>query len=158
MAEKTKQSTKVRALKQHGGLNPKPETVCDERFLGNAFFDPHDLVQVKYEMVRRVRMEGEAVSKAAADFGLSRPTFYQSDRALKREGLAGLVPKRPGPKTAHKLTEPVMAAVERFQAETPDVGSQALSTFVLERFGIQVHPRSIERALLRRKKKRQAKR
>ena len=57
---------KTRALKEHGCLNPHAETVRDELFLSNAFFDPHDLVQVRYEMLRRVREDGVPVSNAAA--------------------------------------------------------------------------------------------
>ena len=43
---------KNRALKEHGCLNPHAETVRDELFVSNAFFDPRDLLQVKYEMLR----------------------------------------------------------------------------------------------------------
>ena len=42
---------KTRSLKQHGCLNPHAERVRDELFLSNAFFDPRDLVQVRYEML-----------------------------------------------------------------------------------------------------------
>jgi hypothetical protein len=88
---------KERALADQGVLNPKPESVSDERFRDEGFFDARDLVQVKYEMVRRVRTEGATVTETAETFGFSRPTFYQAQRALDEEGLPGLVPKRPGP-------------------------------------------------------------
>ena len=78
---------KTRALKEHGCLNPNAETVRDELFLSNAFFDPRDLLQVKYEMLRRVREDGVPVSHAAASFGVSRPTWYQAQRAWKAGGL-----------------------------------------------------------------------
>ena len=71
---------KTRSLKEHGCLNPHAETVRDELFLSNAFFDPRDLVQVRYEMLRRVREDGMPVSHAAASFGVSRPTWYQAQR------------------------------------------------------------------------------
>jgi transposase len=145
---------KVQALREQGVLNPKPEAVRDERFWTNEFFDPLDLVQVKYEMVRRVREEGEPVTETATRFGQSRPTFYEAERRVKEEGLAGLVPKRPGPKGPHKLTDEVMAAVEARREEEPGLSSEELAAYVEERFGVSVHPRSIERALERRKKKR----
>ena len=56
---------KTRSLKEHGCLNPHAETVRDELFLSNAFFDTRDLLQVKYEMLRRVREDGMPVSHAA---------------------------------------------------------------------------------------------
>jgi transposase len=136
-------------------LNPKPESVSDERFRDEGFFDARDLVQVKYEMVRRVRAEGATVTEAAETFGFSRPTFYQAQRALDEEGLPGLVPKRPGPKRAHKLTDEVMAFVDELRERGSGMNAQTLSQRLAERFGLSVHPRSIERALARREKKRQ---
>ena len=146
---------KERALADQGVLNPKPESVSDERFRDEGFFDARDLVQVKYEMVRRVRTEGATVTEAAETFGFSRPTFYQAQRALDEEGLPGLVPKRPGPKRAHKLTDEVMAFVDELREGGSGMNAQTLSQRLAERFGLSVHPRSIERALARREKKRQ---
>jgi hypothetical protein len=97
---------KAAALRAERSLNPRPEAVSDERFVASEFFDSRDLVQVKYEMVRRVRVrvDGDAVSRSAAAFGFSRPSFYEAQAALEEGGLAGLVPARPGPRRAHKLT------------------------------------------------------
>ena len=89
---------KTRSLKQHGCLNPHAERVRDELFLSNPFFDPRDLLQVRYEMLRRVREDGVPVSHAAASFGVSRPTWYQARRAWEAGGLPGLLPDRPGPR------------------------------------------------------------
>ena len=91
------QDTKTRTLQQQGTLNPRPKTVRDELFLQDDFFDPRDLVQVKYEMLRRVRTEGTSVTDAAANFGFSRPSFYQAQSAFEQDGLAGLVPHKRGP-------------------------------------------------------------
>jgi transposase len=154
MAESSKSDAKVRALKERGVLNPEPERVMDERFRAGGFFDARDLVQVKYEMVRRVEAEGATVTEAAKAFGFSRPTFYQAHEALEKGGLAGLLPKRPGPKAAHKLTDEVMAFIDEVLEGDHGLGSEELSRSVSERFGLSVHPRSIERALARREKKR----
>src|SRR5205823_2214729 len=140
---------KVEALRAERSLNPRPEAVRDERFAESEFFDPRDLVQVKYEMVRRVRVEGEPVSRAARAFGFSRPSFYQAAAALRAGGLAALVPGRPGPRRAHKLSEEVVAfARERLEAD-PSLRSSDLAEQIVERFGVRVHPRSVERALQR---------
>lgn len=154
MTKPERSDGKARALEERGVLNPRPEAVTDERFRTEGFFDARDLMQVKYEMVRRVAVEGATVTEAADGFGFSRPTFYQARRALEEEGLPGLLPKRPGPKGAHKLTEDVMAFVDDVCERDPAVDSEALSERVGERFGLSVHPRSIERALDRREKKR----
>ena len=52
---------KVQALRAERSLNPRPEAVSDERFSSSEFLDARDLVQVKYEMVRRARVDGEPV-------------------------------------------------------------------------------------------------
>lgn len=153
MVELAKRDAKSEALRERGALNPEPVRVTDERFRTQEFFDPRDVVQVKYEMVRRVRAEGATVSDAAHAFGFSRPTFYEAQRALEEEGLPGLLRKRPGPKGAHKLSDDVMAWIEEWRVRHPAAGSEELSRRVSERFALSIHPRSIERALVRREKK-----
>jgi transposase len=140
---------KEAALRAARALNPRPDAVVDEAFVANEFFDPRDLVQVKYEMVRRVRVEDQAVSSAAAAFGLSRPSWYAAAEALDRAGLPGLLPARPGPRRAHKLGDDIVAyVVERLEADS-SLRSADLAAAVSDRFGVSVHPRSIERALAR---------
>ena len=140
---------KLAALRAERSLNPRPEAVRDKAFRESAFLDARDLVQVKYEMVRRVRLEGEPVSGAARAFGFSRQSFYQAAGALAAGGLGALVPGRPGPRRAHKLTGEVVAfARERLEAE-PSLRSAELAEEIAERFGVRVHPRSVERALQR---------
>ena len=102
---------KREALRQQGTLNPRPGEVIDKLFAEDSFFDPRDLVQVKYEMLRRVQSEHQSVSEAAAAFGFSRPSFYQAQSAFEQDGLAGLVPHKRGPKRAHKLTEEVLTFI-----------------------------------------------
>ena len=152
MAKAARPDAKARALAEQGVLNPAPERVHDAQFRPGTFFDPRDLVQVKYEMLRRGRAEGATVTAAAQGFGLSRPTYYQAQRALAQEGLPGLLPKRPGPKGAHKVTDEVMAFIDTVLSAEPGVGSTELSERVRGHFGRSVHPRSIERAQARRKK------
>ena len=84
---------------------------------GDPFFDARDLVQVKYEMLRRAREEGSTVSEAAAAFGFSRPSFYEAKAAYESGGLPGLLPKRPGPRRAHKLSEAVVARLAEALAD-----------------------------------------
>jgi transposase len=92
------------------------------------------------------------VSQASATFGFSRPSFYEAQAAFSQSGLPGLVPQRPGPKRAHKLSEPVLDVLEAARAAQPSLNSAALARIVAERFGLRAHPRSVERALQRRGK------
>jgi transposase len=144
-----REDPKVQALRAERSLNPRPEGVSDEAFERSEFLDARDIVQVKYEMVRRVRVEGDAVSHSAASFGFSRPSFYEAATAIDTGGLAALVPARPGPRRAHKLSDEVVSYIRsRLEAE-PSLRAVDLVSIIEERFGISVHPRSVERALAR---------
>ena len=52
MASNPRPVAKHEALRKQGTLNPVPQAVTDPLFEDSEFFDPHDLLQVKYEMVR----------------------------------------------------------------------------------------------------------
>jgi transposase len=145
-------NSKIEALKQRGGLNPRAKDVKDEVFEKYDFFDPHDLVQVKYEMVRRVQRDGWSISQASKTFGFSRPSFYEIQSAFDKEGLPGLTPRRRGPKTAHKLSDNVMKFVKKAVGEDNTLRAPQIASLIEERFGLKVHPRSIERALAKKKK------
>ncbi len=149
MARAEKRDPKAEALRARRSLNSRPEAVTDEGFAASEFLDPRDLVQVKYEMVRRVRVEGDTVSATAPAFGFSRPSFYEAAAALDAEGLAGLVPARPGPRRAHKLTVEVVAFARQAADADPSLRSRDLAGAIRDRFGVVVHPRSVERALAR---------
>jgi transposase len=141
---------KMQALEASRTLNPRPERVTDPAFGPGGFFDPADLVQVKYEMVRKAEA-GVPAGRAAADFGFSRQSLYSARAALRERGLAGLVPARPGPKGGHKLTGQVVDLLEDLLAADPGLRPADLAVAVRERFGVSVHPRSVERALQRRR-------
>jgi transposase len=140
---------KVAALREARCLNPRPEEVTDSAFLAQEFFDARDAVQVKYEMVRRVRVDGGSVTAAAAAFGYSRPSYYEAAAALQEQGLDGLVPGKPGPRWGHKLTDEVCAFADERLAADPALRPADLVEPIAQRFGARVHPRSIERALAR---------
>jgi transposase len=144
---------KIKFLREHGSLNWRPQKVTDEIFAGNEFFDSCDIVQVKYEMLRRVRVEGLSVTQAASAFGFSRVAFYQIQKAYEEGGLPALIPRRRGPKHAHKLTDTILSFIDRCRAKDKTLRAPALATMLREQFGFSVHSRSIERALVRRGKK-----
>ena len=153
MTEPKEHDGKVSTLRHQHALNPRPDRVRDPAFTsGNPFFDAQDLVQVKYEMLRRVREDGQRVSEVSATFGFSRPSFYEAQAAFEESGLPGLLPRRPGPRRAHKLSEAVLDVLEAALSEQPRRNSTDLAHLVEARFGLSVHPRSVERALRRRQK------
>lgn len=157
MSTNSSDESKLKILKKQRVLNAAAESVQDELFKSNDFFDPKDLVQVKYEMLRRVEIEGWSVSSASELFGFSRPTFYKIQKDFKKGGLTGLIPKKVGPKMGHKLTQEVMDFIQSIDIR-PKLQSSAIAALVTKEFGIKVHPRSIERSVARMGKKRKKRR
>ena len=111
--------SKGESLRHHGALNPHPEKVADPLFQGGEFFDPRDLVQVRYEMLRRVQVDGAPITEVAQEFGVSRPVFYQARTLYHGGGLPGLIPQRPGPRHAHKLSDTVVDFLLQQQLRDP---------------------------------------
>lgn len=153
MSTKPYDDSKRKELQRRGSLHPHPERVTDPLYDRDPFFDRHDAVQVKYEMLRRVRIDGRPVARAAAESGFSRPTFYEARAAFERAGMPGLLPAKKGPRRAHKLSKIVMSFLDEQVAIEPSLTMTELAERVDERFGITVHPRSIRRALVRKVKK-----
>src|SRR5207237_8252014 len=154
MPGKTAKKSKRDVLKRHGTLNPHPNVVTDPLFETGDFFDRDDVVQVKYEMLRRVTVDKQSVTQSAAAFGFSRPTYYQAEADFQRDGLFGLLPEKRGPRRGHKLTPEVLDFAIQLRASDPSLRPLDLAAAIQERFAVNAHPRSIEGALGRQEKKR----
>lgn len=87
-AKSDSKRTKTDVLIEEGTFNPTPEKVRDPKFRGSEFFDPHDAVQVKYEMLRRVSIDKVSVTEASDEYGVSRPTYYQAKVNFDMAGIA----------------------------------------------------------------------
>ena len=153
METKKGNTSKRRTLMQSGTLNKNADKVADPKFKNLAFFDPNDLLQVKYEMLRSAQKEETGILKTSETFGFSRITFYKAEKAFKENGLAGLLPQKKGPRRAHKLSGEVMEFVGQLLEQKPEMKSDAIRQKIIDWFGISVHKRSIERAIDRSKKK-----
>ena len=151
MAKPQTRDPKEKALRESGALNTHP--VSDALFSASDFFDPRDMVQAKYEMLRKVHKEGQPISDAAASFGFSRPSFYKISADFQREGITGLLPRKRGPRGGHKLTADVLKFIKTMRTKEQPLSTPALLDEVEKRFEIRVHRRSLERALRRLEKK-----
>ncbi len=139
-------------LKKEGTLHPNPENVHTGLLAESSFFDGNDLMQMKYEMLRSVSVDKQSVAETAKTFGLSRVAYYHAQEQYQKHGLAGLLPNRRGPKHTHKFIPEVMSFIDEQLTKT---GGQLswiiLSEKIEEKFKIMVHPRSVERAVKRKK-------
>ena len=144
---------KQETLGRQNVLYHNAESITDELFHSEDFFDPHDLIQVKYEMLRRVRRDNWSVTRAADTFGFSRISYYAIHRAFEAEGIAGLLPKKRGPKHPTKLTERVLAFIDRQGEQSPPPSAVRVQALLAEELGVTVHKRTVERVLQRKKKR-----
>jgi transposase len=127
-------------------LNPSPGKVTDAKFREGEFFDPRDIVQVKYEMLRRVLVEHASVTEATDEYGVSRPTYYQAKANFDEAGVAGLVPKKRGPRGPHKLQGEVLAFIESQHVAGEAIRARELAMKLREEISVEVQTRPIERA------------
>lgn len=138
---------KRQALHATGSFNPRAAEVKQASFQQSEFFDPEDLLQLKYETLRALEAKEYSIAQAAVDFGLSRPTIYQAKQQFQEQGLVGLLPRKRGPKHAHKLTAEVFQHLRELVAAEPTLKAPELAARLQQRFRIKVHPRTIEKAL-----------
>ncbi len=147
MPDQSDPSSKIHALKAAGVLNPRADRVRHPLFEQSDFFDPRDLPQLKYETLRALQRDGYSVTRAADEFGLSRPTIYQAKDQFGQLGLEGLLPRKRGPRKPHKLTPEVRQYLQELAASEPHLESRVLARRLRQRFKVKIHPRTLEKAL-----------
>lgn len=139
-------AAKIRNLTQAGLLNPAPEQVNSPLFGKHPdFFDAHDKLQVRYEMLRAHLVDGKSVVEICAHFGVSRQTFYILQEKFLEEGSPGLLPKKPGPKGPVKLRPKVLAFVRERIESRRDLSATQLLSEIEEKFAVSLHRRTIEK-------------
>jgi transposase len=146
-AGRDRKRSKTDALAEDGALNPAPEKVRDLKFQEGGFFDPGDIVQVKYEMLRRASVEKASVTEVSEEYGVSRPTYYQAKADFDESGIAGLVPRKRGPRGPHKIQGEVSAFLRAQISPGEPIRARELAKSLQKEFGLDVHPRTIERAV-----------
>jgi hypothetical protein len=132
-------------LKYARCLHPTPEHVHDERFQDEGgFFDPKDIVQVKYELLRLCQIEGSDVASACERFGFSRTTYYKVYEAFLNGGIPALMGRprgRPGP---IKLNEILLGYLIAEKARNPKLSASHMVTKVRNRYNVKLSERMIQ--------------
>lgn len=153
MAKRKRLDAKTEVLRKQGALNHRPQDVDEPLFRDRAFFDPRDLVQLRYEMLRAVSEDRRSVSEVTARFGCSRQTYYKIREHFDEAGLIGLLPRKRGPRGGHKLTDDILDFVQEQLQEDSSLAGVDLAERVRRRFGVEVHASSVRRAVSRREKR-----
>jgi transposase len=137
---------KKKALLTSGTLNPHPEAVKSKLFQ-LEFFDPYDRAQVKYELLRTCGVDEETVTEACRQFGFSRESFYQIQRAFSEQGFSSLIPEKRGRKGPTKLKGEVLDFALEKKKQNPDMDPSQLAALIAERYGMQIHRTTVLRGM-----------
>lgn len=132
-------------LLANGTYNQKHEKVKNNKFLAGSFYDPMDIVQVKYEMLKDAEEGSRGIAQVADEFGFSRASFYNIKNAFDKQGLSAFVPEKTGPKRPYKLTEPYKDYIDRYISEKPKASSNEITKSLKNYKGIDISKRTVER-------------
>lgn len=138
-------TSKEDTLKRNGTYNRHHDSVKAEDFRHSVFFDPKDLAQVKYEMLRSVAKGESSILEASSRYGFSRQSYYSIKDSVDKEGLSALIPKKTGPRHSYKLTEKGQSFIDRYVADHPDARSNEVNAALQKETGISVHNRTVDR-------------
>jgi transposase len=140
--------SKLSRLREAGLLHAHPDRVRDRLFLEQSdFFDSHDAVQVRYELLRAHLVEGDKIAGVCRRFGVSRQTFYKFLARFLEQGSGGLLPGRPGPKGPSKLSVEVMKFAEEQLSVDKEISGAALASRIDSEFSVSLHKRTVEKLL-----------
>ncbi len=142
---------KLKFLENSGTLNQRPDLVKDELFLQNKFFDPYDLLQIKYEMLRHVKVDQWSITKATTTFGLSRQAFYKLENDFKL-GLTGLFPKKRGPQKPSKLDAAVIKFIKT-KRQNEKMSWAKVQLAIKKQFNLSLHIRTMQKSISQIEKK-----
>ena len=140
-------NTKRLFLNKQGLLNPKPQRVADPLFRTLEFFDPLDLPQVRYEMLRAARVDNSTVIEAGRRFGFCRQYFYQCERAFMDRGLVGLLGSPKGRRPLLSLNQEIVNFIVHRKMMEPEVTGEGLRKEILELFNVDASRRTVERTV-----------
>lgn len=133
-------------LRKSGTLNPHPERVADPLFSNSTFFDPRDLLQVRYEMIR-AHTRPRTLKEVASQFGMSIATCARLKRKYREGGLQALIPGRRGPQGPHKITPDIVEFAANYQRIHSSTSIRELTDIVNDHFKVDLHFSGLHRAM-----------
>jgi len=138
-------TNKTDILIENGSFNKNAVSV------NNPYFDPQDLVQVKYEMLRAVKNNELNVSAASKQFGFSRTAYYKIERRFGEAGVEGLCLQKTGPKLPAKLTPDIIEFVSELKEKHPNITNDKIVKEIKTQKGLSIHKRSLQRVQAKKK-------
>ena len=137
-------ASKKDEMLKNGSFNHRANEVSEGMFKRYQFFDANDIMQVKYEMLRAVEYGNRDVSSTSESFGFSRVSYYKIKKDFDENGIAGLIPKKRGPKGSRKVSQDDIEFAKTL------VGTHTKAEIVAhlkEERGVEISKRTLERQL-----------
>jgi len=134
-------------LLKEGLLNPKPDRVMYPLFKTHDFFNPLDLPQVRYEMLRCARAGEQSVSGACKTFGFSREYFYRLDRSFMGQGYAALLGSQVGRRPLILLNQEIVSFIIFEKIRNSRITASTLRKQIQERYNVECSIRTVERVV-----------
>jgi len=132
-------------LLENGTYNKNHNKVIEQRFVDDDFYDPQDLAQVKYEMLRTVRESEKSIEEVTKRFGFSRSGFYKIKNSFEKSGISSFVSNKTGPQNARKLTKEYQQFIDNYLFENPNTSSENITAVLKLEKGLVISKRTIER-------------
>jgi len=132
-------------LIKNGTYNKNHAKVLEQRFVDDDFYDPYDLAQVKYEMLRSARETNRNIKEIAGKFGFSRAGFYKIKYSFEKSGVSSFVLNKTGPRKARKLTPKHQEFIDDYLTENPTASSENIAEALKKGNGLEITKRTVER-------------
>ncbi len=139
--------TKQDFLNKEGLANRRAERVTHSLFLTLDFFDPLDLPQVKYELLRAARVDNISVTEACNLFGFSREYFYRLEKAFMKHGYVSVIGSAMGRRPIIALNQEIVSFIVHRKMEEPRLSGMALRKEILQQYSIDCSGRTVERII-----------
>jgi len=134
-------------LKKEGLLNPKPDRIIHPLFNTHDFFNPLDLPQVRYEMLRCARAREQSVSGACKAFGFSREYFYRLERNFMRQGYSALLGSQVGRRPLILLNQEIVSFIVLEKIRNSKITAGNLLKQIQKRYNVECSIRTVERVI-----------
>ena len=134
-------------LAGQGLLHGRPERVVHPLFQRLDFFDPDDLAQVRYEMLRTARVDEVTVAEACRLFGFSREYFYQLERDFMACGYVALIGAPRGRRPLIGVNQEIINFLLQRKMADPKLTGEELRQEILAAYHIDCSRRTVERVL-----------
>ncbi len=136
---------KMNFLQHEGLLNPRPERVTHPLFETLDFFDPYDLPQVRYEMLRSARAEQNSVADACRLYGFSREYFYRLERNFMDRGYVSLLGSSMGRRPLIAMNQEIVNFIVHRKLEQSNLSGEDLRKEILKLYKVDCSRRTVER-------------